>query len=258
MPERRRALPERDGRGGPHDAGPRVDRRHVGQDLGEVGGSSRVDLVDDHDVGPEQAGLTRVVGELVAGPQRVDDGDLEVGDEEGEVVVASVPDDDVALCLGLAQDLLVVDPGVHHHAHADGLLVLLPFLQAGMGGVDLGHRCEALHSHGLEVPIGHRVAHEGDPEPRLEEYLAHPAGGLALATPGPHGADGHHRLDARQHRGRWPEEAEVRPCRQDGGRLVHHVDMRQIRVGEDDFVDVLAGDRGRPAPASATMGMPSG
>ena len=242
MPERLGPSPSVTGEAALDDAGPRVERRHVGQDLGQVGGSSRVDLVDDHDVGPQQAGLTRVVRELMTGPQRVDDGDLEVGDEEGEVVVASVPDDNVTLCLGLAQDLLVVDPGVHHHAHADGLLVLLAFLHAGMGGVDLGHRCEALHSHGLEVPIGHRVAHKGDPQSRLEEYLAHPAGGLALATPGPDGADGHHRLDARQHRGRGPEKAEVRPCRQDGGGLVHHVHMRQIRVGENDFVDVLASD----------------
>ncbi len=179
----------------------------------------------------------------MAGTQRVDDGNHEVGDEEGEVVVATVPDDDVTFCLGLAQDLLVVDPGVHHHAHADGLLVLLPFLQTGVGSVDVGHRCEALHSHVLEVAVGHRVAHEGDPEPRLEEDLAHPTGGLALATPSPHGTDGHDRLDASQHCGIRPEKAEVRSRCQDGGRLVHHLDMREIRVGKDGFVDVLAGDQ---------------
>ena len=193
MPESGRALPKVTGEAAFDDAGPWVGGPPRWPNLGEVGGSSRVDLVDNHDVGPEQARLTRVVGELMAGAQRVDDGDLEVGDEEGEVVVASVPDDNVTFCLGLAQDLLVVDPGVHHHAHADGLLVLLSFLQAGMGGVDLGHRCEALHSHGLEVPIGHRVAHKGDPEPasrsiwptrRVVWLLPHPVLTAQMATTG--------------------------------------------------------------------------
>ena len=61
----------------------------------------------------QEAGRARVVAQLVA---RAGAGRRTVivrsGRVEGDVVVAAVPDDDVGLLLGLAQDRLVVDAGV--------------------------------------------------------------------------------------------------------------------------------------------------
>jgi hypothetical protein len=56
-----------------------------------------VHLVEQDRVGALEVDVAREVLELVAGAQRVDDGDPEVGLVERRVVVAAVPDDDVGL-----------------------------------------------------------------------------------------------------------------------------------------------------------------
>src|SRR3989304_1443796 len=74
-------------------------------------------------------------GRLVAGPVRVGEDDLEVGPEEGQVVVAAVPEDDVGLALGRAQDALVVDAGEDEVAGRDVRLVLLPPPDGAVGAL---------------------------------------------------------------------------------------------------------------------------
>jgi hypothetical protein len=99
----------------------------VGNDLGHGIEARRVGLVDHDDIGHPDVDLARVVAQLVAGPQRIGDGDQQIGRVERRVVVASVPDDDV----GLAEDRLVVDTGVHDHAYGDGRLAFLALLEVG-------------------------------------------------------------------------------------------------------------------------------
>ena len=55
-------------------------------------------------------------------------GDVEVRPVERQVVVPTVPEQDVALLLGLLEDRSVVDARVHDRAGVDVGLVLLPFL----------------------------------------------------------------------------------------------------------------------------------
>ena len=140
-----------------------IGGRDVLQDPRSCSRGGAVGLVHETIVRHAQVRLAGVVGELVAGAQRVDDHDREVGPQEREVVVAAVPDQDVGLARGQAGDLGVVDAGVDEHAHLDRALVLLALLDRRVGGVDVGDRREALHAHRLEVAIGHRVADQADP-----------------------------------------------------------------------------------------------
>ena len=94
-----------------------------------------------------QVRLAGVVRELVAGAQRVDDDDREVGREEREVVVAAVPEDHVGLRLGAGEDLAVVDAGVDDHPQLDGKLVLLALLDRRVRRVDVLERREPLDAH---------------------------------------------------------------------------------------------------------------
>ena len=184
----------------PDDRRLRVDRADVCEhplDLGRVGA---VDLVDDDDVGHPEVRLARVIRELVAGAQRVDDDDQQVGPEERQVVVAAVPDDHVGLLLGALEDLGVVDAGVDDHARLDGGLVLLALLDRRMGGVDVGERREPLDAHPLEVAVRHRVPDEDDVEARVAQDPADAAAGLALPAARADGADGDDRTRALEHR----------------------------------------------------------
>src|SRR2546430_13935517 len=65
--------------------------------------------VDDADVGHAQVRLAGVVAQLVAGAVRIDDDDVQVRLDERRVVVTAVPQHDIRLFLGRAQDPLVVE-----------------------------------------------------------------------------------------------------------------------------------------------------
>jgi hypothetical protein len=140
-----------------------------------------VDLVDDHHIGHAQIGLSRVIGQLLSGAEGIDDDDAQSRRVEREVVVAAVPDNHVRLNLRLGEDRAVVDAGVHDHPHLDGSLVLLTLLDGRVRRIDLVHRREALHAHGDEIPVRHRVPDECDTEPGVHQNPADTAAGLTLA-----------------------------------------------------------------------------
>ena len=94
----------------------------------------------------------------MTGAVRVECDDLEVAAVERPVVVAAVPDDDVGLLLGLAQDRLVVDAGHHDGADLDERLVLLALLDGDAEPVEVLDARVALDAHGGQVAVGHGVA----------------------------------------------------------------------------------------------------
>jgi hypothetical protein len=68
------------------------------------------------------------------------------GPDEGEVVVAAVPQDQVGLGLGRGDDRRVVDAGEDHVAAGEVRLVFLALLERAAGGVEVGalaKRCTA-------------------------------------------------------------------------------------------------------------------
>ena len=177
------------------------------------------------------------------GPQGVDDSDHHVRAHEREVVVATVPDDDVGLLLRGTEDALVVHARVHDHAHLDGRLVLLALLDGGVAGIDVGQRREPLDSHRLEIAVGHGVPDEGHAQSRIEQQPPHGARRLALAAAGAHGADPHDRLGAAKHRRGRARQPEVRTGCHHDRRPVHHVDVGDVGVGEDHFIDLCLADQ---------------
>ena len=242
--DERRAVLERHRRVRANDGRVGVDRPDVAEDPFDRCRVGAVDLVDHDDVGHPQVRLSRVVGELVAGPQRVDDDDQQVGPEEGEVVVAAVPDDQVGLRLRLREDLGVVDARVHDHARLDRGLVLLALLDRRMGGVDVGERREPLYAHPLQVAVRHRMPDEDDVEPGAAQDPADPAARLALAAAGADGADGDDGTAALEHRPFGAEQPEVGARGEHARGLVHHVEVGEVRVREHDLVHPLAADQG--------------
>ncbi len=69
-----------------------------------------------------------------------------------------------------------------------------------------------------------------------------PSGGLALAAARAHGTDGDHGDARLDHCRARPEEAEIGAQRDDARRLLHHVLVRNVGIGEDGFVDLLLGE----------------
>ena len=242
-PARDLAALESERRAGQDDSGPRVHGRHVGSDLGDLLGRCGVDLVDDHHIGHADVDLARVEVHLVAGAERVGYGDEQVGLVEREVVVAAVPQDNVGLRLGLAQDGLVVDAGVEDAAGVEVRLVFLSFLDRGLVAIEIGVGGVALDPLRHEVAVGHRMAHDHDLETLLLEQLRQVARGLALARAGARGARGHDWLGARQHRPRRPEQLEVGPAGECPAGGVHDVLVGHVAVGEDHEVDLLVGEQ---------------
>ena len=155
-----------------------------------------VDLVHDAGVGHAQVGLARVVAELVARPVRVDDHEMQVRVDEGDVVVAPVPDDHVGLLLGALEDGAVVDPCEDEVALGDVGLVLLALLDGRVGRVEVLVALEALDGLLRQVAVGHRVPENGHALARAAKDRGDVARRLALAGAGAHRTDGDDRLRA--------------------------------------------------------------
>ena len=122
----------------------------------------RVALRDEHDVGETQHRLPRVVRRLVAGAQRIDQTDQEVGPQEGQVVVASVPEDDVRLGPRAPGDALEVDSREDDSTRRDVRLVLLALLDRAAPRVEVLERGESLHRLRCEIAVGHGVTNHRD------------------------------------------------------------------------------------------------
>ncbi len=154
----------------------RVGLHHhrLGIHLGDVrldGGDAflggAVHLVDHDHVGTPEIHLAGEVAQLVSGAMRVDHGHLEIGLDEGKVVVAPIPHDDVTprgIVLGSAQNGLVIVTRVDDVASHDVRLVLLHLLDGAIVLLEIGDLGEPLHLLGKEVPVRHGMADRHHPE----------------------------------------------------------------------------------------------
>ncbi len=158
---------------------------------------------------------------------------MQVGTEQWQVVVASVPEDDVRLLLGLAQDGLVVHAGEDDPAGIEVRLVLLALLDGGVVPREVVAAGEALHALGDEVAVGHGVTDDHRPVALLSEVCRHCAGGLALAGSGAHGADGHDRQAGPHHDVVRSQQPELGTRSQGPRRRVHDGLVADVAVGED-------------------------
>lgn len=110
----------------------------------------------------------------LTGAQRVHQHQMERGPDEGEVVVAAIPDQDVGLRFGATQNRFVVDTGVDDHPRHQMRLVFLALLYGAVGRVEVLDRREALFGHGAEVAIGHRVADRRDAQTLRPQMTGQP------------------------------------------------------------------------------------
>ncbi len=150
-----------------------------------------------------------MIGELVAGPVRVGDHNVQVRPQERQVVVAAVPENHIAVNLRPPQDLLVVDPREHDRALAQVRLILLPLLDRHLVTVEVIVGLEPLHPLLAEVAVGHRVTDDHRLAAELPEPIDYVAGRLALAGSRAHRAHGNHRSPGLEHRVPRPQEHEA-------------------------------------------------
>ncbi len=179
-----------------------------------------------------------MMGRDLAGAQRVGDRDVEVGPDEGKVVVPAVPDDDVGFPLGRREDRGIVDACEHQVAERKMRLVFLPLLDGALGGIEIGQRREALHALFDEISVGHGMPKHGDAPAGLAESTRRPARDRRLPATRPHGGDGEHGERRPQHRAPRPEEREIGARGECARAKVHHLLMRDVAVGEDDLLDL--------------------
>ncbi len=184
-----------------------------------------------------------MIPRLVADPQRVDERDVHVRPVERQVVVAPVPQQHIALRLGLFEDRRVVDAGVDHGPRRDVGLVLLPLLDRAVIPVEILELREPLHALRDEVPVRHRMPDGHDLLPGLLERRGHGPGRLGLPDAGADRGDGHRRDRGLEHRGVRPEQLEVRARGEHLARPVHHVLVRDVGVREDHVVHVQVDDQ---------------
>ena len=212
------------------------DRREDGFD---ALGRGAVDLVHEADVRHAKVLLAGVVAELVPGAMRVADHDVDVGRDEGHVVVPAVPQDHVGLFLCGGQDLGVIDPGEDEVPLCEVRLVLFALLDRAVVCIEILVALETLHDLFRQVAVGHRMTEDGDPFPVLSEEAGDVSRRLALARPGADCADGNDRLRGRELRRLGSEQAVVGTRGQGDRADVHDVLVGDVRVREHDLVGVL-------------------
>ncbi len=181
-----------------------------------------------------------MVGVGLPRPQGVDQHDVQVGPQEREVVVASVPHDEIRLVLGALHDRRVVHAREHHVPRREVRLVLLALLRGASGRVQIRPAREALDALALEIAVGHRVAQHRHPVPAPAQPPSEPSRGLRLAAPRPDGRDRDDRHLRPQHRPPRPQQREVGAGGEGAGRQVHDDRVRDVAVGEHHPVHSLA------------------
>ena len=187
-----RGIVEPHGRGRLDDRGGGIDRAQPFDRDAYVFGRGGVDLVQHQHVGHARDGFAGMVGGDLPRPQRIGECDVQIGPDEREIVVAAVPDDDLGLGLGGAQDRCVVDAGEDQIPDGDMRLVFLPFLDGAGGRVEIGKRCEALHALAQQIAIGHRMAQHRDALAPVAQPAREPARDRRLAAAGAHRRHGDH------------------------------------------------------------------
>ncbi len=199
-----------DGRGCLYDVGIGVDLLHVPSDDLQVLRPRRVHFIDDDHIRHPQVGLPGVVGQLISRPVGIHQNDVEIRLAEGEVVVPTIPEDDLRLFLGLLQDCPVVHPSVYHNPAVHVGLILLPLLDGAFMPVQVLEGGEPLDRLLLQVAVRHGVADHDDPSAPGLQQGSHPPGSLTLPRPRSDGADGYDRDLGLQHGLLWCKQDKVR------------------------------------------------
>ena len=174
-----------------------------------------------------------VVVNGMVGAQRVHHGNQQVGLVEGKVIVAAIPDDDVGLLLGLAQDGLVVNAGVNDAARDHMRFVFLALLNRHIMQFHVVHRSKALHGLLGKVAIGHGMAHG-------HHAFAHgthdTAAGLALARARARGANGNYGLGGLDHSVLGAKQHKIGAHGHGTHARAHDMLVGHIAVGKDSQV----------------------
>ena len=155
-------------------------------DIDRVG---RIDLVDDQEVRDSEVGFTRVVGQLVTGPVRIHERDVQVRAIKGRIVVATIPQDHVGFLFGLANDHLVVDTGVNDKTVVDVGLVLLALFDRAAMAIEVLVGLETLAGLLGKIAVGHGVANRDNTFAHFLEDARNIAGGLRFADAGSDGGN---------------------------------------------------------------------
>jgi hypothetical protein len=135
--------------------------RGLGDTL-DVRSGGRVRLGDDDDVGHAQHSLPRMMRGLVAGPQRVNQNDVEARPYEREIIVSTIPQDDVRFLLGAIEDAGIVGSRIDQVADRQVRLILLALLYGALRFIEVGQGLEPLDRLPLQVAVGHRMADRHD------------------------------------------------------------------------------------------------
>jgi hypothetical protein len=130
----------------------------------------------------------------------------------------------------------VIHPRVHDHSVPDLGLVFFPLLYRTAVPLHVLHGGESLNPLRGDVPIGHGVPDYHGPAAQLPQYGGHPAGRLAFAAPGPDRAHGDHGNLGAEHGFPGAQEPEIRAKRDRPGRLLHHVLVGDVGIGEDNLI----------------------
>ncbi len=168
---------------------------------------------------------------------------MQVALEEGQVVVAAVPQHDVGLGLGHRQDAGVVDAGEDHDAAIDVRLVFLALLDRALVLVEVVVVAEALRGLGHQVAVRHRMPHRHHAQPLRLQGAGHSARGLRLAGTGAGRADRDHGLRRATSGVLRPDQPEVGAGGQHPRGLMHDEDVWDVAVRESHLVDALVADQ---------------
>ena len=171
------------------------------------------------------------------GAQRIGHGDQQVGAKEREVVVAAVPDQDIGFLSGRLGDGSVVDTGEHSGPGGDVRFVFLAFLDGAPRFRQVGQGREALHALQRQVTVGHGVADHRDLVALASDRDGQPARNRGFAAAGAKAAHRDHRSFRGNHGAVRSQQPEIGPGGQRPRRQMHHRGVRQVAVGEDDFID---------------------
>ena len=142
---------------------------------------------------------------------RIEHHDVEVGTIERRVVVAAVPQDDVALPLRLAQDLLVIHSGIDGRALDDVRLVFLALFDGALVAVEIGQRSEALRALRRQVAVRHGMADHDRVPSHAAQFAGDAARDRTLAATGADRAHRDHRHLRQQLRARDAQQPEISP-----------------------------------------------
>src|ERR1017187_5543059 len=205
-------------------------------------GIGGINFVNDQHMRAAEVNFPGIIRKLVSRAMRIENNNVEIGLVERSVIVASVPQNDVALLFGLMQDVLVIDTRINRRALHDVRLIFLTLFDGALISFEVGEGGKAFRTLGNQIAVRHGMTDHDWVPIEVPQFRRDATGDGTLAATRANRAHGNHRHFGHELRVVRAQQPEIRSGGRGARGQMHQRSVGHIGIGEHHDVNALAAD----------------